>query len=634
MKNAFKICALILLILSINVFKSCKKDKPAIPVITTAEVTGISTTTAVCGGNVTDEGGAALISKGVCWNTSENPVTDNNKTSETEAPRSFTSNISQLAPNTTYYIRAYATNSAGTGYGNSVSFKTLGDKPVSATANVTEITINSATLNGTVNANSISTAVSFEYGLTTSYGSSSDATQSPITGDSNGTVSVGLTGLNPGITYHFRIKAENSLGITYSSDMTFTTLGQIATAITQAAVNIWIDTATLCGFINPNNLSTTGIFEWGTTINYGNSTAISSSPFNGSSSVHVSSELTGLAAGTTYHFRIKTENSRGISYSEDMTFLTLGQAPTAVTQTAFDIQYNSATLKGIVNPNLLSTTIYFEYGTTTNYGTALSAFPSTITGSTSVNVSVGLLGLSTSTTYHYRIKAINQLGTTLSEDMTFNSLGPITDVDGNTYNIKTLGTQIWMTENLKTTKYRNGDLIGTTLFPTIDVSGETAPKYQWAYNGDESNAAFFGRLYTWHVLNDVRGVCPTGWHVPSDAEWTGLKDYLISNGFGYGGSGVNIGKSLAATSGWNLDPVPGNVGNDQAGNNTSGFNAVPGGRRTPYSYIGIGTDTGWWSITGYEEIYAGTLNIGYYYAILGPGYMQKYLGYSVRCLRD
>jgi uncharacterized protein (TIGR02145 family) len=218
--------------------------------------------------------------------------------------------------------------------------------------------------------------------------------------------------------------------------------------------------------------------------------------------------------------------------------------------------------------------------------------------------------------------------------MTFNSLGPITDVDGNTYNIKTLGTQIWMTENLKTTKYRNGDLIGTTLFPTIDVSGETAPKYQWAYNGDESNAAFFGRLYTWHVLNDVRGVCPTGWHVPSDAEWTGLKDYLISNGFGYGGSGVNIGKSLAATSGWNLDPVPGNVGNDQAGNNTSGFNAVPGGRRTPYSYIGIGTDTGWWSITGYEEIYAGTLNIGYYYAILGPGYMQKYLGYSVRCLRD
>src|SRR5688500_14669040 len=102
----------------------------------------------------------------------------------------------------------------------------------------------------------------------------------------------------------------------------------------------------------------------------------------------------------------------------------------------------------------------------------------------------------------------------------------VTDIEGNVYHTVTIGTQVWMAENLKTTKYRNGDLIGTTIPATLDISSESAPKYQWAYNGEESIVATYGRLYTWYAVTDSRNVCPTGWHVPSDAEWTTLTTYL------------------------------------------------------------------------------------------------------------
>jgi uncharacterized protein (TIGR02145 family) len=82
----------------------------------------------------------------------------------------------------------------------------------------------------------------------------------------------------------------------------------------------------------------------------------------------------------------------------------------------------------------------------------------------------------------------------------------IRDIDGNAYTSVTIGTQIWMVENLKTTKYRNGDLIGTTNPATLDITNESTPKYQWAYDGNETNVATYGRLYTWYVVTDSRNV--------------------------------------------------------------------------------------------------------------------------------
>jgi hypothetical protein len=264
-----KIAGLFLLILSIHLLNACKKDKPTLPIITTADVTGISTNSAISGGNVTDEGGASVSSKGVCWNTSDSPVVDNNKTNESGGSGPFTSNISQLSPNITYYIRAYATNSVGTGYGRSVTFKTLGDKPISAANDASNILINSATLNGMVNGNSLPTVVTFEYGLTTAYGSSIPAIQSPLTVNSNTQVSVSISNLLPGTTYHYRIKSENELGKIYSDDHILITLGQKPTISLTSLSKLTTNSVVVKATVNPNYLPSSLVIEYGITNNYG-----------------------------------------------------------------------------------------------------------------------------------------------------------------------------------------------------------------------------------------------------------------------------------------------------------------------------------------------------------------------------
>jgi uncharacterized protein (TIGR02145 family) len=211
----------------------------------------------------------------------------------------------------------------------------------------------------------------------------------------------------------------------------------------------------------------------------------------------------------------------------------------------------------------------------------------------------------------------------------------VSDIDGNHYNAVKIGTQVWMAENLKTTKYRNGDLIGTTTPTTLDITSESTPKYHWAYNGNESNVLTYGRLYTWYAATDNRKICPVGWHVPSHTEWTTLTDFLEANGYGYGGSGIYIGKSMAATSGWNADPTTGNVGNDQATNNSSGFTALPGGSRSPNGiYYSIGNYGYWWS--SYDALPEETSFREIFYNSNGfwSGNYNKRNGYSVRCLRD
>jgi uncharacterized protein (TIGR02145 family) len=211
----------------------------------------------------------------------------------------------------------------------------------------------------------------------------------------------------------------------------------------------------------------------------------------------------------------------------------------------------------------------------------------------------------------------------------------IKDIDGNVYKIVTIGKQVWMAENLKTTKYSNGDSIGTTTHTTVDITSESTPKYQWAYDGNESNVAIYGRLYTWYTATDSRKICPKGWHLPTDAEWITLTDYLTNNSYGYDVSGKFIGKSMAFTSGWMTDAIAGNVGNDQMTNNKSGFSAFAGGYRYGNgSFNGSGSYGYWWSST---ELYATTAwyrSMSYYRNDMYRDSSSKQNGISVRCLRN
>ena len=138
--------------------------------------------------------------------------------------------LTGLVPNTTYHFRVNGVNTAGTTNGTDLTFTTTAAVPTATTTAATVITTTGATLNGSINANNASTAVSFEYGLTTGYGTSVTATQSPVTGTISTTVSTVLTGLVPNTTYHFRVNGVNTAGTSNGTDLTFTTTAAVPTA--------------------------------------------------------------------------------------------------------------------------------------------------------------------------------------------------------------------------------------------------------------------------------------------------------------------------------------------------------------------------------------------------------------------
>ncbi len=192
--------------------------------MTTTAVIKITESTAVSGGIITWDGGAKISARGVCWSTDSMPTITNNKTNDSVGEGSFSSRINRLDGGLTYYLRAYATNSAGTGYGKTLSFITAGQRPIASTQTATNITTKSATLRGIVNANYLPAIVSFEYGTTMGYGQTVTGSQSPVKGNTNADVSADISNLISGITYHFRVKAVNAMGTVFGGNMIFSSL--------------------------------------------------------------------------------------------------------------------------------------------------------------------------------------------------------------------------------------------------------------------------------------------------------------------------------------------------------------------------------------------------------------------------
>ncbi len=202
--------------------------------------------------------------------------------------------------------------------------------------------------------------------------------------------------------------------------------------------------------------------------------------------------------------------------------------------------------------------------------------------------------------------------------------GPnITDVEGNTYKTVYIGTQHWMAENLKVSKYSDGTTIPNI---TDNTQWNNLTTGAWAYyNNDAGNNAKYGTLYNWYAVspttNGNKNVCPTGWHVPTDAEWTVLTDYL-------GGKAVAGGKMKEVdTTSWNSP-------NTDA-TNTSLFTGLPGGYRGYYGdYNAIGYHGNWWSSTEYGCCSAWYCNLNSVYGFARSGDNRKEGGLSVRCLKD
>jgi uncharacterized protein (TIGR02145 family) len=234
-------------------------------------------------------------------------------------------------------------------------------------------------------------------------------------------------------------------------------------------------------------------------------------------------------------------------------------------------------------------------------------------------------GLIAGTQFYMKAYAKNSKGDGLSDQVTFTAPAKIKDYDNNAYETVTIVNQMWMAENLKATHFQNGDPLGTTTVSTFDISGESTPKYQWSYNGDDGTAAVFGKLYTYYAIIDSGKICPSGWHVPTDADWMTLENTL--GGYTIAGSSLKESGNAHWLSPYNIDAT-----------NVSCFKALPGGYRNSTSgangFSFIGNYGYWWSSTEGDASNAWIRSLFVQSAQLSRNSFSKKGGASIRCLKD
>ncbi len=292
----------------------------AVPAVATVDITEITTKGAVCGGDVSSDGGLAVTSRGVCWSTLPVPTTSDSRTDDGSGTGSFSSTIGGLMPGTIYYVRAFAINSDGTAYGQQKAFTTLTLLPTVETAQITGIGVTSATGGGNVTGDGGGTSV-------TARGVCWNILQNPTLANSHTEDGLGLggfvsqlTGLSPDTTYYVRAYATNIAGTSYGQEVTFLTPS--IPILTTSAVSQVTDTTALCG----GNVTSDGGLEvllrgvcWSTSEN---PNVNNSKTEDGGGLGSFSSAILGLSAGTTYYVRAYATNSAGTAYGEQYSFIT------------------------------------------------------------------------------------------------------------------------------------------------------------------------------------------------------------------------------------------------------------------------------------------------------------------------
>ena len=229
-------------------------------------------------------------------------------------------------------------------------------------------------------------------------------------------------------------------------------------------------------------------------------------------------------------------------------------------------------------------------------------------------------GLSGNTTYHVRAYATNSAGTGYGEDNSFiTDMEYVEDIDGNVYIKVTIGAQSWLSENLKVTKYNDGSPI-SNITDNSEWGSSTNGAYCWYNNNATSTKDTYGALYNWNAVN-TRKLCPAGWHVPTVGEWDALINYLK-------GEGVAGGKLKdTGIEHW--------VSPNTGATNETGFTALPSGiRNNSGDYGYVGSLSTWWSSEEYDTNSAYVYSISYNNSIVVRHLDLKYMGFSVRCLKD
>ncbi|MEI7614808.1 MAG: hypothetical protein WCK63_18060, partial [Betaproteobacteria bacterium] len=399
----------------------------SVPTLSTTAATGITATTASSGGSISATGGATITANGVCWSTTTGPTVLNSKTSDTPVQSgAFTSSLTGLAAGTTYYVRAYATNSAGTAYGSEVSFTT--SAAPSGLPTFSGVGSNNQTSSTTMGFGSIlsagGSAITAEGG---GWSTSPNPTLADSTAPSLGLVQTGpypfnLTGLTPGATYHLRAYATNSAGTAYSNDLTFAAgMPSLSTMPVTATSLTSLSTGGSSGNTAGSTLTAVGVC-WSTTANptVADSKTSDTIPNGNFPPYNFYSNITGLSTGTTYHIRAYASNSYGVSYGDEILYTAgvAGLGSCGLVGVGTDGTAATATSSIINNFGVPISAIGFCYSTTNAKPTLSDSQVSaalvqsgTFTGS--------LTGLTVGINYYVCAYATNSNGTAYSATTTF-----------------------------------------------------------------------------------------------------------------------------------------------------------------------------------------------------------------------
>ena len=617
-----------------------------LPAVTTAPISNITAISALSGGNVTSDGGVPIIERGVCWSITENPTIADNKSWASAGTGSYTCNLANLDPNTLYYVRAFARNSVGTAYGNQVFFTTSAELSLISFPDLT-------------------------------YGTVSD-----IDGNNYRTIQIGsqvwmaenlkTTKYNDNTSISIAINDNEWYTLTTPAYCWYKNDAGNYKAIYGALYNWYVGDAASNGGKNvcPVGWHIPSNAEWTTLTDYLGGTIVAGGKLKEVGTSHWwipnegASNETGFTAipgggrikdGDFYgHFGHIGEIGFWWSQTTDVSDRMLRYNDGEVDlfsvfpkQCGFSIRCVKSVELPVVTTIQISsiTTITAQSGGditsdgggsitargvcwSTSTGPTADLLTKTTDGTGAGIFSGNITGIDPGTTYYVRAYATNSVGTAYGNEISFTTLGAdaVADGDGNIYNTVTIGEQTWITENLKTTRYNDGTGIPHITINT-DWANLTSPGYCWFLNQRETYGNTYGALYNWYVVDAIsnggKNVCPVGWHVPVDAEWTRLIDHL-------GGEEVAGGKlKETGTDHW-CNP---NVG----ATNESGFTARAGGFRDQdggfYSNAIYGN---WWSTTDNTVVDPASWSIFMSCGMNSVSRQSNYnkRGLSIRCMKN
>jgi uncharacterized protein (TIGR02145 family) len=608
-------------------FSSCKKEEERIMKVRNDSISDVSITSAKAFATIIDIG-SGIDQHGHCWSTSAELNIDVNENKSELGPANntgpFTSIMTGLLPNTKYYFRAYVKKSSTVAYGNDIlSFNTLSlGKPAVTTGTVTNLTESGATVTGNLTSLGEGALSVTQHGHcwsseTTTPVIEDDSKSSLGSTDKTGNYESSLIGLSESTVYYVRAYATNDAGTTYGDTITFKTYRQIIAEFYGTPTSGYLPLS-----VQFTDRSAGDINSWSWDFGDGG-TSSEEDPLYTYNEQGVYSVTLTVSNNIGSDSEIKT-NYISVSAS--------GTAPDAgftADQTSIIVEETvNFTDQSINDPTSWS----WNFG---DGGTSTEQNPSH--------------QFNTEGVFTVSMSATNSYGTdteTKNNYITVESKPPetVTDYDGNEYNTIQIGGQLWMAENLATTHYSNGTAL-VDGSGAGDINGDFTTKYYFAPENNESNVPTYGRLYTWAAImngastsnsnpSGVQGVCPSGWHVPSDSEWKELEMFLGMSQSAADATdwrGTDEGGKLkhAGTTYW-LSPNTGAT-------NESGFTALPaGGRDASGNFSNVGYYTDFWTTREYIDNTEGA-----WYRLLqnDASAIYRTAGYkpyatSVRCIKD